>query len=193
MRKAEMKRKTRETSIKVRVNLDGNGDGMISTGIGFFDHMLAQIAYHANISLDIEAKGDLEVDEHHTIEDTGILLGEAIAKALGNKEGIQRYGFFLPMDEAISLCAIDLGGRSYLNFNCDFKRNYVGDFPVEMTEEFFRAVSAGMKANIYIKAEGRNEHHKIEAIFKSFAKALNEACRPDERNKNRIPSTKGVI
>ncbi len=193
MRKAELKRKTKETSIKIKVNLDGSGDGMISTGIGFFDHMLAQIAYHANISLDIEAKGDLEVDEHHTIEDTGILLGEAIAKALGKKEGIQRYGFFLPMDESISICAIDLGGRSYLNFNCDFKRNYVGDFPVEMTEEFFRAVAAGMKANIYIKALGRNEHHKIEAIFKSFAKALNEACRLDERNKNRIPSTKGVL
>ncbi|MEJ5263263.1 MAG: imidazoleglycerol-phosphate dehydratase HisB [Ignavibacterium sp.] len=192
-RKASVKYKTRETDISVRLNLDGSGKSKIKTGIGFLDHMLDQIARHANIDLTITAKGDLHIDEHHTIEDTGIALGQAIREALGDKKGIQRYGFFIPMDESVALCTIDLGGRSYLNFNCKFNRDKVGDFPTELTKEFFRALADSMKANIFIKAKGDNDHHKIESIFKAFAKSLNEAARFDERNNNRIPSTKGIL
>ncbi len=155
--------------------------------------MLSQIARHGNIHLEIKAKGDLDVDEHHTVEDTGIALGEAIAKALGNKTGIKRYGFFLPMDDSVSYCALDLGGRPFLKFNAKFIRASVGDFPTELTEEFFRALSNGMKANIYIKAAGKNDHHKIESIFKAFAKALNEACRLDDRASGKLPTTKGIL
>ena len=193
VRSAVIKRVTKETSISIKLDLDGKGESKISTGIGFFDHMLEQIARHANIQMDIKCYGDLDVDEHHTIEDTGLALGEAINKALGSKKGIQRYGFFIPMDESVSLCTIDLSGRSYLNFECAFERNYIGAFPLEMTEEFFRALAAGMKANIFIRAKGKNDHHKVESIFKAFAKSLNEACRFDERNNNRLPSTKGVL
>lgn len=192
-RKASAKRKTKETEIKISVNLDGRGKSKINTGIGFFDHMLEQIAKHANIDLKIKVKGDLYVDEHHTVEDVGITLGKVLLKALGNKEGIQRYGFYVPMDESISVCVIDLGGRSHLTFKAKFKREFVGKFPTELTEEFFRGLTSGLKANIYIKVKGKNDHHKIEAIFKAFAKAFNEACRLDERNKGRIPSTKGII
>ncbi|NWF90251.1 MAG: imidazoleglycerol-phosphate dehydratase HisB [Ignavibacteriaceae bacterium] len=192
-RKSLIKRKTSETDISVKINLDGTGIAKIKTGIGFFDHMLDQIARHANIDLIIKTKGDLEVDEHHTVEDTGLAIGEAVREALGEKKGIQRYGFFLPMDESAAVCAIDLGGRNYLNFYCKFNREKVGDFPTELTKEFFRAISTSMQANIYIKAKGENDHHKIEAIFKAFAKALNEAFRFDERNNNRIPSTKGIL
>jgi imidazoleglycerol-phosphate dehydratase/histidinol-phosphatase len=192
-RKAESFRETKETKIKISANLDGSGESKINTGIGFFDHMLEQIAKHANIDLNIHVDGDLHVDEHHTVEDVGITLGEVLLKALGNKNGIQRYGFFVPMDESIALCVIDLGGRYHLKFKSKFEREKVGEFPTELTEEFFRGLAGGLKANLYIKVKGKNDHHKIEAIFKSFAKALNEACRLDERNNGRIPSTKGII
>jgi imidazoleglycerol-phosphate dehydratase/histidinol-phosphatase len=186
-------RKTKETNISVKVSLDSKQEGKIKTGIGFFDHMLSQIARHGNIYLDINVKGDLNVDEHHTVEDTGLALGQAIAESLGNKKGIKRYGFFLPMDESAAYCALDLGGRTFLNFNADFKRNNVGEFPTELTEEFFRALSSGMKANIYLKSRGKNDHHKIESLFKAFAKALNEACRMDNRASGALPSTKGLL
>ena len=193
LRTAYVKRKTKETDIRIELSLDGNGKSKISTGIGFFDHMLEQIARHSNINLNIKVKGDLHIDEHHTIEDTGLVLGEALRKALGNKKGIKRYGFLLPMDDSVAQCTIDLGGRSYLNFKCKFDRNKVGEFPTELTEEFFRAISSALKANIYIRAKGKNDHHKIESIFKAFAKALNEACRFDERNMGILPSTKGML
>lgn len=192
-RKSIVNRKTNETNINIKLNLDGSGKALIKTGIGFFDHMLEQIARHANLNLNVTVKGDLQVDEHHTVEDAGFALGQAINEALGEKKGIQRYGFFLPMDESVAICTIDLGGRSFLNFNCKFGREKVGAFPTELTEEFFRALSTSMHSNIYIKAKGENDHHKIESIFKAFAKALNEASRSDERNNNRIPSTKGIL
>lgn len=192
-RTSVVNRKTNETDIKIRLNLNGSGKASIKTGIGFFDHMLEQIARHANIDLVINVKGDLNVDEHHTVEDTGLALGRAIRDALGEKKGIQRYGFFIPMDESVAICTIDLGGRSYLNFNCKFNRERVGEFPTELTKEFFRALSVSMQANIFIKTKGENDHHKIESIFKAFAKSLNEAARFDERNNNRIPSTKGIL
>jgi len=192
-RKANAARETKETKIEISANLDGSGKSNINTGIGFFDHMLEQIAKHANVDLDIKVDGDLHVDEHHTVEDVGITLGEVLLKALGDKKGIQRYGFYVPMDESIALCVIDLGGRFLLNFKAKFKREKVGEFPTELVEEFFRGLASGLKANIYIKVKGKNDHHKIEAIFKAFAKALNEACRLDERNNGRIPSTKGIL
>lgn len=193
LRYSSRHRKTKETDVKIEISLDGKGNSKISTGIGFFDHMLEQIAKHANINLIVDVKGDLNVDEHHTIEDVGIAFGEALNEALGNKIGIKRYGYYLPMDDSIANCAIDLGGRSYLNFNCKFSREMVGEFPTELTEEFFRGVASGLKANIFIKAKGKNDHHKIEAIFKAFAKSLNEACRLDERNEGMLPSTKGIL
>ncbi|MEJ2614376.1 MAG: imidazoleglycerol-phosphate dehydratase HisB [Ignavibacteriaceae bacterium] len=193
LRTAKQKRKTKETDIEIEVNLDGTGGSIINTGIGFFDHMLEQIAKHANLDLSINVAGDLHVDEHHTVEDVGITLGNVLNEALGNKKGIKRYGFFLPMDDSIARCALDLGGRSYLNFKCKFAREKVGEFPTELTEEFFRGLSSGLKANIFIRAKGKNDHHKIEAMFKAFAKSLNEACSMDERNKNMLPSTKGVL
>lgn len=193
LRTATVTRFSRETNINVKVSLDQNEESFISTGVGFFDHMLSQIARHSNIHLEIKAVGDLEVDEHHTVEDTGIALGEALAKAIGDKNGIKRYGFFLPMDDSVAYCALDFGGRPYLKFNAKFSRNSVGGFPTELTEEFFRALSQGMKANIYIKGSGKNDHHKIESIFKAFAKALNEACRIDERAAGKLPTTKGIL
>ncbi|PKL89877.1 MAG: imidazoleglycerol-phosphate dehydratase HisB [Ignavibacteriae bacterium HGW-Ignavibacteriae-2] len=187
------KRKTKETLIEVDLNLDGLGKSEIKTGLGFFDHMLEQIARHGNVDLKINVKGDLHVDEHHTIEDTGIAIGEAVLEALGDKSGIKRYGYFLPMDDTIAKFAMDIGGRQYLNFKCKFEREKVGDFPTELTEEFFKGVAQGLKANIFIRAKGKNDHHKIEAIFKAFAKSLNEACRIDYRTKGNVPSTKGII
>ncbi len=192
-RSATVRRKTKETEIKIELELDGDGQSKIHSGIGFFDHMLEQIARHSNINLFISVKGDLHIDEHHTIEDTGIALGVAIKNALGDKLGIKRYGYFLPMDDAIANCALDFGGRSYLNFNCKFTREKVGDFPTELTEEFFRGLAGGMAANLYLKATGKNDHHKIEAMFKAFARSLNEACRIDERAKSSLPSTKGLL
>src|ERR1039457_749021 len=193
LRSSHVIRKTKETDISVKVSLDSKQEGKVKTGIGFFDHMLSQIARHGNIYLDINVKGDLHVDEHHTVEDTGLALGQAIAESLGNKKGIKRYGFFLPMDDSAAYCALDLGGRAFLNFNADFKRSTVGEFPTELTEEFFRALSAGMKANIYLKSKGKNDHHKSESLFKAFAKALNEACRIDDRAYGALPSTKGLL
>lgn len=193
LRTAKQSRKTKETEIEIEVSLDGTGLSIINTGIGFFDHMLEQIAKHANIDLKIIVSGDLHIDEHHTVEDVGITLGNVLKEALGNKKGIKRYGYFLPMDDSIAKCALDLGGRSYLNFKCKFERERVGEFPTELTEEFFRGLTSGLKANVYIRAKGKNDHHKIEAIFKAFAKSLNEACRMDERNKGMLPSTKGVL
>jgi imidazoleglycerol-phosphate dehydratase/histidinol-phosphatase len=192
-RSAELRRTTKETDIYVHTSLDGTGKAEINTGIGFFDHMLEQIARHGNIDLTINVKGDLHIDEHHTVEDTGITLGEVLCSALGDKKGIKRYGFLLPMDEAESKVSIDLGGRFYLQWNADFKRERVGDFPAELTEEFFRALASGLKATLHIESKGKNDHHKIESIFKGFAKAFNEACRFDERAAGTLPTTKGVL
>jgi len=192
-RKANHQRKTNETEIKILVNLDGSGKSKIKTGIGFFDHMLEQLAKHSNIDLNLSVKGDLHIDEHHTVEDVGLALGEAINTALGDKRGFSRYGFLLPMDDSITECAIDLGGRPYLIFYCKFAREKVGDFPTELTKEFFRALAYGLKANVYIKTRGENDHHKIESMFKAFARSLNEALKYDKRNKMSLPSTKGIL
>lgn len=192
-RQAVHKRKTNETDIKIKLNLDLPGKSRIRTGIGFFDHMLEQLAKHSNIYMEINVKGDLQVDEHHTVEDIGIALGEAISIALGDRKGIERFGFMLPMDDALAECAIDLGGRAYLAFNCKFKREMVGEFPTELFKEFFKGLSMGLRANIHIRARGENDHHKAEAIFKAFARALNKALKYDSRNMGSLPSTKGLI
>jgi imidazoleglycerol-phosphate dehydratase/histidinol-phosphatase len=191
-RVAEHRRSTKETDINIRVNLDGKGEAKISTGVHFFDHMLDQIARHGNIDLQIEAKGDLHIDEHHTIEDTGIALGEVFAVALGNKRGIERYGFCLPMDDCLAQVAIDFGGRNWLVWDAEFKREKIGEMPTEMFYHFFKSFSDAAKCNLNIKAEGQNEHHKIEAIFKAFAKAIKMAVKRDVNNMV-LPSTKGVL
>ncbi len=188
----ESKRTTKETDIYVKINLDGTGEAKISTGLHFFDHMLDQIARHGSIDLEIIAKGDLHIDEHHTIEDTGIALGEVFAAALGNKKGIERYGFCLPMDDCLAQAAIDFGGRAWLVWDAEFKREKVGDMPTEMFYHFFKSFSDAAKCNLNIKAEGQNEHHKIEAIFKAFAKAIKMAVKRDV-NKMVLPSTKGLL
>jgi imidazoleglycerol-phosphate dehydratase/histidinol-phosphatase len=191
-RSATISRKTNETDIYINLNLDGTGKSKIETGIAFFDHMLDQIARHGQMDLEILVKGDLEVDEHHTIEDTAIALGEVFAKALGNKLGIERYGFCLPMDDCLAQVAIDFGGRNWLVWETEFKREMVGKMPTEMFLHFFKSFSDGAKANINIKAEGQNEHHKIEAIFKAFAKAIKVAVKRDTE-KMILPSTKGML
>ncbi|TDD94914.1 bifunctional histidinol-phosphatase/imidazoleglycerol-phosphate dehydratase HisB [Flavobacterium cellulosilyticum] len=191
-RSATISRKTNETDIYINLNLDGTGKSKIETGIAFFDHMLDQIARHGQMDLEILVKGDLEVDEHHTIEDTAIALGEVFAKALGNKLGIERYGFCLPMDDCLAQVAIDFGGRNWLIWETEFKREMVGKMPTEMFFHFFKSFSDGAKANINIKAEGDNEHHKIEAIFKAFAKAIKVALKRDTE-KMILPSTKGML
>ena len=191
-RTAEIQRKTNETDIKIRLDLDGTGKSNIDTGLSFFDHMLDQLARHGQMDLDIKVKGDLEVDEHHTIEDTAIALGEVFHAALGNKLGIERYGFCLPMDDCLAQVALDFGGRNWLVWEADFKREKVGDMPTEMFHHFFKSFSDGAKANLNIKAEGTNEHHKIEAIFKAFAKAIKMAVKRDVE-KMVLPSTKGVL
>jgi len=191
-RKAVVSRKTNETDIFVEIDLDGNGKAEIATGLGFFDHMLDQIARHSGVDLIIKVNGDLHVDEHHTIEDTGIALGEAILKALGDKRGIERYGFVLPMDDCLAQVALDFGGRSWLVWDAEFKREKVGDVPTEMFYHFFKSVSDAARMNLNIKAEGENEHHKIEGIFKAFAKAIKNAIRRDVFN-NALPSTKGLL
>ena len=191
-RSASITRKTHETDIFINVNLDGTGKSKIDTGIAFFDHMLDQISRHGQMDLEILVKGDLEVDEHHTIEDTAIALGEVFAKALGNKLGIERYGFCLPMDDCLAQVAIDFGGRNWLVWETEFKREMVGKMPTEMFYHFFKSFSDGAKANINIKAEGTNEHHKIEAIFKAFAKAIKVAVKRDTE-KMILPSTKGML
>lgn len=192
MRKAKVSRKTNETDIEIEVNLDGNGQSDISTGLHFFDHMLDQIARHGNMDLMIKVNGDLAVDEHHTIEDTGIVLGEAILKALGKKKGIERYGFLLPMDDCLSQVAIDFGGRSWLVWDAEFKREKIGDVPTEMFFHFFKSFTDASKSNLNIKAEGDNEHHKIESIFKAFAKAVKMAVNQSDSNYS-LPSTKGSL
>jgi len=191
-RSASITRKTNETDIYINLNLDGTGKSKIETGIAFFDHMLDQISRHGQMDLEILVKGDLEVDEHHTIEDTAIALGEVFAKALGNKLGIERYGFCLPMDDCLAQVAIDFGGRNWLVWETEFKREIVGKMPTEMFYHFFKSFSDGAKANLNIKAEGINEHHKIEAIFKAFAKAIKVAVKRDTE-KMILPSTKGML
>lgn len=191
-RSASIERNTNETKIKIDLNLDGTGKSDISTGIHFFDHMLDQIARHGQMDLAIKVDGDLEVDEHHTIEDTAIALGEVFSKALGNKLGIERYGFTLPMDDCLAQAAIDFGGRNWLVWEADFKREMIGQMPTEMFYHFFKSFTDGAKANLNIKAEGTNEHHKIEAIFKAFAKAIKVAVKRDS-DKMILPSTKGML
>ena len=186
------KRVTNETKINLDLNLDGNGESDINTGIAFFDHMLNQIARHGNMDIKLLVHGDLEVDEHHTIEDTAIILGEAFYSALGEKIGIERYGFSLPMDDCLAQVSIDFGGRNWLVWEADFKREMIGKMPTEMFMHFFKSFSDGAKANINIKAEGSNEHHKIEAIFKAFAKAIKFAIKRDP-NKMILPTTKGSL
>lgn len=191
-RTASIERITNETDIKIKLNLDGTGKSNIDTGIAFFDHMLDQIARHGQMDLDIQVKGDLEVDEHHTIEDTAIALGEVFSDALGNKLGIERYGFCLPMDDCLAQVAIDFGGRNWLVWEAEFKREMIGKMPTEMFYHFFKSFTDGAKANLNIKVEGTNEHHKIEAIFKAFAKAIKVAVKRDV-DKMILPSTKGML
>ncbi|SDR11977.1 imidazoleglycerol-phosphate dehydratase [Chryseobacterium soldanellicola] len=191
-RKSKVSRKTNETDIEIEINLDGKGNSEISTGLHFFDHMLEQISKHGNLDVKIKAKGDLQVDEHHTIEDTGIVLGEAVLKALGKKKGIERYGFLLPMDDCLAQAAIDFGGRPWLIWEADFKREKIGDVPTEMFYHFFKSFTDSAQCNVNIKAEGENEHHKIESIFKAFAKALKMAANQTDQNFN-VPSTKGSL
>ncbi len=185
-------RKTNETAIQIELNLDGTGKSKINTGLAFFDHMLEQISRHGQMDLIIEVDGDLKVDEHHTIEDTAIALGETFAQALGNKLGIERYGFTLPMDDCLAQVAIDFGGRNWLVWEADFKREKIGDMPTEMFLHFFKSFTDGAKANLNIKAEGTNEHHKIEAIFKAFGKAIKMAVKRDVE-KMILPTTKGIL
>ncbi|MGO3237529.1 MAG: bifunctional histidinol-phosphatase/imidazoleglycerol-phosphate dehydratase HisB [Psychroflexus halocasei] len=191
-RQAKITRKTKETNIELMINLDGTGESEISTGISFFDHMLDQIAKHGQIDIQLSVEGDLEVDEHHTIEDTAIALGEAFKEALADKLGIERYGFCLPMDDALAQVAIDFGGRNWLEWQADFKREMIGKMPTEMFMHFFKSFSDGAQANLNIKAEGINEHHKIEAIFKAFAKAIKMAVKRDT-SKMILPTTKGKL
>lgn len=191
-RKAEVVRTTKETSVSILINLDGSGVCEISTGLHFFDHMLNQIGRHSGVDLKIAVKGDLEVDEHHTIEDTALALGEAFKMAVGDKIGMERYGFCLPMDDCLALAAIDFGGRPWLVWDAEFKREKVGDMPTEMFLHFFKSFSDAAACNLNIKAEGTNEHHKIEAIFKALAKAIKMAIKRDVFNFE-LPSTKGVL
>ncbi len=189
-RSAVVTRKTNETEIRVEINLDGEGRSRIATGLGFLDHMLDQLAKHGQIDLSIDAKGDLHIDEHHTIEDTALTLGEAFAKSLGDKRGIERYGFCLPMDDCLAQVAVDFGGRPWLVWNADFKREKIGEMPTEMFFHFFKSFSDSARCNLNIRAEGVNEHHKIEAIFKSFGRAVKMAIK---REGTALPSTKGVL
>jgi imidazoleglycerol-phosphate dehydratase/histidinol-phosphatase len=192
-RSASVSRKTKETDIKVRVALDGSGKHTIATGIKFLDHMLSQLSRHSHIDMNITASGDIEVDEHHTVEDVGIVLGEALKKALGSKKGIERFGFAAPLDEALANVSLDLSGRSHLTFQCEFKRERIGDLPSELLEDFFKALADGLGAGLHIRCNGRNDHHKAEAIFKSAARALKLAVRVDEKSLSEIPSTKGKL
>lgn len=192
-RRAAQKRTTAETDISIDLNLDGTGESTISTGLSFFDHMLEQIAKHGLVDLQLSCEGDLQVDEHHTIEDVAITLGETITEALGNKVGIQRYAFVLPMDETQSTVALDLSGRPYLKFEGSFKREKVGDFPTEMVEHFFYSLAMHLKATLHISVKGDNDHHKIEACFKGFSRCLRAAVSRSERNANILPSTKNLL
>ena len=191
-RTASVKRTTKETNILIELNLDGSGKCSINTGLKFYDHMLEQIGRHSGCDLTIQVKGDLEVDEHHTIEDTAIALGEAFGKALGNKRGIERYGFCLPMDDCLCSVALDFGGRAWLVYDAEFKREYIGDLPTEMIYHFFKSLSDAARMNLNIKAEGTNEHHKLEGIFKALAKSIKMAIKRDIYQYE-LPSTKGMI
>ncbi|MBY0481985.1 MAG: bifunctional histidinol-phosphatase/imidazoleglycerol-phosphate dehydratase HisB [Chitinophagaceae bacterium] len=192
LRKVQHQRNTNETKISVELNLDGNGIAKVDTGLGFFDHMLDQIARHGKLDLTVTTKGDLHIDEHHTIEDTGIALGEAFALALADKRGMERYGFALPMDEASATVLIDFGGRNWLVWDASFQREKIGEMPTEMFYHFFKSFSDAAKCNLNISCKGDNEHHKIEAIFKAFAKAIRMAIKRDPFS-NHLPSTKGVL
>ncbi len=195
MRKAKIERITKETRIKLSLNLDGNGKGEINMGIGFLKHMLESFAKHGLFDIEMEVKGDLEVDQHHTVEDVGISLGQAFRQALGDRKGINRSGYFVyPMDDSLALVAIDLGGRPYLKYEAKFRRRFCGDLDTDLLEDFFCGFAANAGINIHIiMPYGRNDHHKIESIFKAFAKAMKMACSKDPRLKNSIPSTKGMI
>lgn len=192
-REAMVARSTSETEIRIKVNLDGTGRCHIHTGLPFFDHMLEQLGRHGGTDLEIRVNGDLHIDEHHTIEDTALALGEAYLKALGDKKGIYRYGFLLPMDDALAQVAIDFGGRPWIVWDAEFKREKIGDMPTEMFYHFFKSFSDTAKCNLNIKAEGNNEHHKIEAIFKALARAIKMAVKRDINALNQLPSTKGVL
>ncbi len=191
-RTATIQRTTKETDIQIELNLDGNGQAKNETGLGFFDHMLDQLARHSGCDLSVKVKGDLHIDEHHTIEDTALALGSAFRQALGDKMGIERYGFCLPMDDCLAQVALDFGGRPWLMWEADFKREKIGDMPTEMFYHFFKSFSDTALVNLNIKAEGKNEHHKIEAIFKAFAKSIKIAIKRDSQNM-RLPSTKGIL
>jgi imidazoleglycerol-phosphate dehydratase / histidinol-phosphatase len=189
-RQATVKRTTKETDIDITINLDGTGKSSVHTGLGFYDHMLDQLARHGNLDLTIQVKGDLHIDEHHTIEDTALALGEAFSKALGDKRGIERYGFCLPMDDCLAQVALDFGGRPWLVWDAEFKREKIGEMPTEMFLHFFKSFSDASRCNLNIKAEGTNEHHKIESIFKAFAKAIKMAVKKEG---NELPTTKGML
>lgn len=192
LRKCELSRRTGETDIAIKISLDGEGKTNISTGLGFFDHMLDQLGRHGVMDLSVLVKGDLHVDEHHTIEDTALTLGEAFRKALGDKRGIERYAFTLPMDDALVTVALDLGGRPWMEWDVAFKREMIGDVPTEMFFHFFKSFTDGAKCNLNIRAEGENEHHLIEAIFKGFARAIKNAVKLDPES-NALPTTKGLL
>lgn len=194
MRTAEIKRETRETNISMTLTLDGVGKSYIKTGVGFFDHMLEGFAKHGFFDLDLKAEGDLHVDLHHTVEDVGIVLGKAIKEAVGDKKGIRRFGYFiLPMDDALALCSLDLCGRTYFDFDCEFETERVGTFETQLVREFFYAVCSNAEMNLHIRMlSGRNDHHKAEAIFKAFAKALDQAVSYDDRISD-VLSTKGTL
>lgn len=194
-RGAKIQRKTNETDINLCLEIDGLGNSEISTGIGFFDHMLISFAKHGLFDIQLLCKGDLDVDQHHTVEDVGIALGAAFQKALGKKLGISRAGYFVyPMDEALAVVAVDLGGRAYLQFDCKFKRQFVGDFDTDLLEDFFDGFAKNCLCNLVVRMPfGRSDHHKIEATFKAFAKAMKQACKINPQAKEQIPSTKGVV
>lgn len=194
-RTARITRETNETKISISLNLDGEGKRIINTPVGFLNHMLDLFAKHGSFDLDVKASGDTFIDEHHTVEDIGIILGKAVNIALGDKKGINRYGFFiLPMDETLATTAVDLSGRYAFNFSCQFKREKVGDLSTELIYDFWDAFAQNARINLFIKSENvRNDHHQIEAVFKATARALRMAISPDERQKNNIPSTKGVL
>ena len=194
MRTAKIQRKTNETDIKIKLKIEGKGNYGIKTQIGFFTHMLEAFAKHGLFDIELYAKGDLEVDQHHIIEDAGIVLGQAFKKAMGDKKGINRAGYFIfPMDEALAIAAIDISNRPYIQFNAQFNRRFCGELDTDLLEDFFCGFSAGLGVNIAIKATGRSDHHKIEAIFKAFAKAMKTACSKDRCAFNILPSTKGLL
>ena len=195
MRTAQISRKTKETDIKIRLNVDGKGRFKGKTPIGFFTHMLGAFAKHGLFDIEINAKGDLETGQHHTVEDTGIALGQAFSKALGNRKGISRAGYFIfPMDEALAIAAVDISSRPFLKFNAKFRRRFCGDFDTDLLEDFFCGFSAGLQANVAILIKyGRSDHHKIEAAFKAFGKAMKTACSKDRRALKELPSTKELL